>query len=268
MPAEQPIGIFDSGIGGLTVAKLVIEKMPAESIVYIGDTAHVPYGDKTHRQLVSYAGQIVRFLVQKGAKVIIAACNTSSAVSIDIVRKYCPVPIIGVIAPGVRKALEITRAGRIGVLATEATARSGAFSRTAQALAPETEVFVQACPRLVPLVEEGKLDGPEVEAACAEYVRPLCKAGADTIILGCTHYPFLSPVIQRVAGEGVTLVDPAAATVEETREFLARHDLLRQQVNPHPVYEFYASGPADSFYKAGRLMIGDLAAQVKKVQLE
>lgn len=268
LPAEQPIGIFDSGVGGLTVAKLVIERLPAESIVYVGDTAHVPYGDKTHRELVAYANQITRFLVRKGVKVIIAACNTSSAVSIDIIRRYYPVPIMGVIEPGVRRAVEITRERKIGVLATEATTRSGAFSRAVKALAPQVGVWVQACPRLVPLVEEGKLEGPEVEAACAEYVEPLCRTGVDTIILGCTHYPFLAPVIQRVAGEKVTLVDPAVATVEEVKEFLSQQGLLHEEGNPLPHYEFYASGPVDSFYKVGTRMIGEIARQVKRVQLD
>lgn len=265
MPSvAQPIGIFDSGVGGLTVARVLIERLPREEIIYFGDTANVPYGDKSREELIRFGNHICRFLVEQGAKIIVAACNTSSAVSLDTIQKFIPVPIVGMIRPGVRRAVEITRNRRVGVLATEATVRSGAFPRIIEQFNPDIKVYVQSCPRLVPLVEAGRLNGPETQQACREYLEPLSRGGVDTIILGCTHYPFLLPVLKQSVNQEVHYIDPAAETVEEVIDLLEARGLLNTDSNRVPRHRFYASGPVESFLKVGRQMVGDLITEVQQ----
>lgn len=268
MLEDQPIGVFDSGVGGLTVVRVLSEKLPQEKVIYLGDNAHLPYGSRTVEELKSFATQIADFLVEQKVKMIVAACNTSSAVSLEYLTDNYALPIVGVIEPGIRRALTITRNGRIGVLATEATTRSGAFYHTARQIDPAAEVFSQACPRLVPLVESGKLAGPEAEQACLEYLDPLLKAGVDTIILGCTHYPFLSPVIQELAGEGVTLVDPAQETVDQVQGILRNLGQLNLSPKTAEPYRFYSTGAPESFFKVGKLALGDLLQQVEQINLD
>lgn len=267
MPNEQPIGIFDSGVGGLTVARVLIEKLPEEEILYFGDTANVPYGDKSPQQIIDFGNRISRFLVDQGVKLIVAACNTSSAISLDAIRKGFPVPVVGVIEPGVRRAVKATRNRRIGVLATEAAARSGAFSKTIKAQNPDIEVFTQGCPRLVPLVEGGELEGPKARQVCSEYLESLQMGAVDTIILGCTHYPFLLPVLRDITDPEVQYIDPAAETVDEVIKILKSRDQLCRERGRVIKHRFCASGPGDSFLLAGRLMVGDIIASVEQVRL-
>ncbi len=255
MQPVQPVGVFDSGIGGLTVAREIIRQLPAETIIYYGDTAHVPYGSRTVEELREFADTITAFLIARGAKAIVDACNTTSAVALPYLKKKYSVPIIGVIEPGVTEALRATRNGRIGVIATEATVASNAHEKAIHALAGEVRVFARACPKLVPLVEAGLVSGPEVEAAVAEYVQPLIEAGIDTLILGCTHYPFLAPVIQEVAGPGVTLIDPAAATVRELKQVLAAGGGLRG-AHYSKAHSFFVSGDARLFTRVGMQLVG------------
>lgn len=265
---DRPIGVFDSGVGGLTVVRVLFEKLPSEKVVYLGDTAHVPYGSRTVEELQIFAGQIARFLVSQGAKMIVAACNTSSAVSLEYLKENFAVPIIGVIEPGVQRALQITRNGRVGVIATETTIKSQAFPQVAEQINPQVKVFGQACPQLVPLVEAGRLDDGETERVCREYLEPLRAAGVDTLILGCTHYPFLVPVIQRLMGEAVTLVDPAQETVAVVAKTLKARGQLSQQRAGCLDHRFYSTGRADSFLQVGQRMVGDLINQVDQVNLD
>lgn len=267
MPDKQPIGVFDSGVGGLTVAKVLMEKLPREEIIYFGDTAHVPYGSKSREEIITYGVRICRFLVEQGAKIIVAACNTSSAVSLESIRETIPVPVIGVIEPGIRRAAAATRNRRIGVLATEAAVKSGAFPDGIRALNPEIKVYIQGCPRLVPLVEAGKLNSPETVLVCREYLEPFMRSGVDTIILGCTHYPFLLPVLQQITGPGVDYIDPAAETSEEVIRVLKANDLLCDDRLQKPAHRFIASGPVESFFTVGRHMVGGFISHVEQAPI-
>lgn len=255
MLPEQPVGVFDSGVGGLTIAREIVRQLPAETIIYYGDTAHVPYGSKTVEQLVAYADAIVRFLVERGVKAIVDACNTTSAVALSYLKKKYSLPIVGVIEPGVKEALAVTRHGNIGVIATEATIASGVHVRLLKSLEPKVKVYPQACPRLVPLVEAGIIEGSEAREAVTKYVKPLVKVGIDTLILGCTHYPFLAPLIQEVAGPQVILVDPAASTVRELTEILREQGGLRT-IHGSQVHTFFVSGAAESFRSVAQKLVG------------
>ncbi len=266
MHAFFPIGIFDSGVGGLTVVKHVLVSLPGVPVLYFGDTAHVPYGGRAPEEIISFGDQIVSFLLGLGAGIIVAACNTSSSISLPVLRRKYNVPFLGVVEPGVRAALRVTRSLRIGVLATAATVQSGAYLRCFRALNPEARVFLQACPLFVPFVEAGMLTGPEVREAARSYLAPLLEAGVDTIILGCTHYPFLMPVLAEIAGPEVFLVDPAEETV---RELVGLYAELAGGLPPpsRARHRFFASGPVDSFYTVGRLLLGDCELVVEQVVL-
>ncbi len=263
----RPIGIFDSGVGGLTVVKSLLARLPGESLVYYGDTAHVPYGSKSREELCSYARNIISFLLGQGVKTIVVACNTSSSVTLPDIEKACPVPILGVVKPGARVAARVTRNGKIGMIATQGTVNSGSYTANIKSINATHEVFSGACPRLVPLVEAGILDGPETHQAMEEYIVPILQQGIDTLVLGCTHYPFLTPIISEIAGDAVTLVDPAAETIEELVRILQKNDLLND-TQPMGSREFYVSGNAESFYKVGRLLLGDVIEKVEKVELD
>jgi len=258
--AKGAVGLFDSGVGGLTVVREATELLPGKRLVYFGDTAHVPYGDKSADELLSYAEQIIGFLCSQGADYIIFACNTSSAVSLRLMRDRFPVPMIGLIEPGAAEAVRRSAAGRIGLVATEATVKAGAYARVVSALNRNCTVFSQAAPRLVPLVESGEVDTPAAERAVREYLEPLQEQRMDTLILGCTHYPFLRGVIERVLGSEVVLVDPAAATVHAARLDMLRRgysaDTAQAQRDPGaaPV-RYFVSGNAAAFRAvAGRLL--------------
>jgi glutamate racemase len=263
----SPIGIFDSGVGGLTVVKSLLEKLPNESFVYYGDTAHVPYGNKSREELCKYAHDIISFLMAKQVKTIVVACGTHSSVTLTEIEKTCPIPMIGVVKPGARVATRMTLNGKIGVIATQATVNSGSYAMNVNAIEPTHEVFSAACARFVPLVEAGKFDGPETRKAVEEYITPLLQQGIDTLVMGCTHYPFLSAVISSIAGEGVTLVDPAAETIDELIRILDKNDLLND-IQIRGIREFYVSGNEESFYEVGRLLLGDVIQKVERMNLD
>lgn len=267
MPEDQPIGVFDSGVGGLTVVRELLEKLPHEKVVYIGDTAHVPYGSRTVEELKTYADQIVRFLIEQSAKLVVAACNTSSAVSLDYLRQQYTLPIVGVIEPGIRRALSLTNNFQIGVIATETTIKSGAFPQIARRFNPQVRVFGQACPQLVPLVESGELEGMQTEKTCRGYLEPLLQAGIDTLILGCTHYPFLQPVLQRIVGDKVRLIDPAQETVEEVKALLHQTGKLNPVREGCMEHQFFSTGSSVSFLHVGQQMVGKLVQKVEQVNL-
>ena len=226
MSSDLPIGIFDSGIGGLTVVRQIHKLMPNEELVYLGDTARVPYGTKSPSTVVRFACEDTQFLLQQNVKAVVVACNTCSAWALPMLERKFKVPIFGVIVPGVMAALEKTRSGRIGVIGTSATIRSKAYSNGLMARGQKTVVFTRACPLLVPLVEEGWLNHPVTNAILREYLEPMLRQGIDTLILGCTHYPLLKGAIRKVAGAKVALVDSAEACAQYVRDQLQKKGLL------------------------------------------
>ncbi|MCL6634887.1 MAG: glutamate racemase [Peptococcaceae bacterium] len=255
MKQTGAVGLFDSGIGGLTVAMEVYRQLPDESTVYYGDTAHVPYGPRSAAELIRFASRIVAFLESRGVKYIIFACNTSSSVSLPVLRERGRVPLTGLIGPGAAEAVRKTVNRRVGVIATEATIRSGAYQRELKRLDESVQVYVQAAPHLVPLVEAGETDTPRAAAAVREYLTPLREAGIDTLVLGCTHYPFLTRFIAAVLGPDVRLVDPAAAAVREAKEEMRRMGLLGGG-SAAPEHHFFVSGDPESFRAAARRFLG------------
>jgi len=264
---NRPIGIFDSGVGGLTVVKSLLARLPGESFVYYGDTAHVPYGTKSREELFKYARDIIAFLLSHDVKTIVVACGTHSSVTLTEMEDTCPVPILGVVKPGARYAARATINGKIGVIATQATVNSGSYSVNINAIEPEHIIFSAACARLVPIVEAGMLTGPETHQTVEEYITPLLNQGIDTLVMGCTHYPFLAPVISDIAGNGVTLVDPAVETIEELIRILEKNNLLND-IQTIRTREFYVSGNEESFYKVGRLLLGDVIQKVEQIKLD
>ncbi|MHB9038194.1 MAG: glutamate racemase [Armatimonadota bacterium] len=258
------IGVFDSGLGGLSVAAQIIKLLPNEQIVYFADNAHVPYGERPLDEIRGFALEITRFLIQKGAKAVVMACNMSSAVALDASREsFSDTPILGMIEPGAKAAVEVAGNAPIGVLATSGTVKSGAYERLIHKLDPERLVVQQGCPKFVPLVETGKAESEEAEAAACDYVAPLLRQGCQTIILGCTHYPFLRRAIERAAGSGVTIVDPAEETTRALRNILMGHKIACNSLDaPHV---FCTSGDTADFAALGSKFLGRPIEAVKKV---
>lgn len=265
--ADLPIGVFDSGVGGLTVVKEIINQMPNERIVYFGDTARVPYGSKSRDTVVRYSRQIVRFLLEQNVKAIAVACNTASAYAIPEIEAECPVPVIGVIRPGAKTAVEGTRNGRIGVIGTRATITSGSYKEYIREIMPGAEVFGQACPLFVPLVEEGLWEDPVTDEIARRYMASLIDRDIDTLIMGCTHYPLIRKTIGRAAGDKVLLVNPAYETARELRKLLESRSLIsghRYELGSTvPQYRFYVSDMAGQFQTFANSIIkyGILAAE-------
>lgn len=262
---NAPIGVFDSGVGGLTVILEMLQQMPQESFMYFADTAHVPYGPREPEELRQFADSITGFLVEQGCKTVIIACNTSTSLAYEMLKEKYSVPLVGVIEPGVDKALAATANGRIGVFATQATVQSGAFQRLIKAKSSDTELTAVACPLFVPLVEAGEVEGPAVSEAVCNYYGLLEEKGVDSLILGCTHYPFLLPVIDRIVGPTVQVINPARETVSRTAEILRDLDLVAD--NAQPEYQFYASGDPQSFQSKGSEFLQRDLGQVKKIIL-
>ena len=223
--SKQPIGVFDSGIGGLTVAAALRRLLPHENIYYIGDTARVPYGGKSQSTIERYSVEISGMLLARRAKMIVAACNTASALGVPRLQQTLSVPVTGVILPGAKAAVAATRNGHVGVIGTRGTVRSGAYERAISALAPEVKVTSRACPMLVPAIEEGWLDDPITVSICARYLEDLVESGIDTLVLGCTHYPLLKESLARFLGEGIRLVDSAENCAIAVRELLVEHQI-------------------------------------------
>jgi glutamate racemase len=260
--ARSPIGVFDSGLGGLTVFKALARRMPEESLVYFGDTAHVPYGSKSPEAIARYSTAIARFLAGRGIKLLVVACNTSSAWALPAIRRAVKIPVIGVIEPGARAALAATRGGRIGIIGTEATVKSGAYPKSIKALSARTKTASQACPLFVPLVEEGWWTGGVVAAVARKYVAPLRAARVDTLILGCTHYPYLKLVLAKAMGPRVRLIDSAEETAQETSRVLSARG-LRAPKGGRGRREFYASDAPERFARLGRRMLGAAVSRVR-----
>ena len=222
---SAPVAVFDSGIGGLTVVSALRRVLPAENIVYLGDTARVPYGGKSRETIERYSGEIAQMLVAGGAKMVVVACNSATALALPRLREKLPVPVEGVIAPGVAAALEATRSGHVAVIGTKATIGSGAYEQGLRAARPDIRVTSLACPLLVPLIEEGLLDDPVTDAVLERYLAPLRETNVDTLVLGCTHYPLLAPAIARAVGPRIALVDSAANCAAEVARLLSARGL-------------------------------------------
>jgi glutamate racemase len=224
----QPVGVFDSGIGGLTVVHALRKALPAEDIFYLGDTARLPYGTKNRATIERYSLEIAGLLLSERAKIIVVACNTATALALPRLQDTLRVPVIGVIAPGARAAVKTTKSRRIGVIGTRATTTSGAYEQTIQALSPNAVVISQACPLLVPLIEEGMFRGPIAEEILHLYLDPVLLEGVDTLVLGCTHYPLLAPLISEMVGAGITLVDSAENCAIAVAQLLKELNLLNR----------------------------------------
>lgn len=256
--SSAPIGIFDSGIGGLTVARCLQEKLPSETLCYFGDTARVPYGTKSAETVTRYSLEIARFLLSHNAKILVAACNTVSTTALDAVREVFPGPVIGVVEPGVRAAMQATRNGRIGVIGTRGAINSGSYQKRLMAQEPTLRVIAQPCPLFVPLAEEGWTDDRITYEVAKRYLDPLLKESIDVLILGCTHFPLLTDVIQEVMGDGVILINSAQ---EVTREV---HQTLRElgSLSPQKQWQdlFYASDDIAGFERLYRRICGDISA--------
>lgn len=246
---SAPIGVFDSGVGGLTVAREIMRQIPNERIVYFGDTARVPYGNKSRETIINYSRQIIRFLQTEGVKAIVIACNTASAFAIDTVSKEFDIPIIGVIKSGAKTAVESTKNGHIGIIGTEGTIGSGTYEKFITSINPNASVIGKACPLFVPIVEEGMLHHAITDKVARMYLEPLKDTGIDTLVMGCTHYPLIRSTIAKVMGEAVTLVNPAYETALELKSLLHKEGIANvcEVDSPTLMYRFYVSDSADQF---------------------
>lgn len=244
-----PIGVFDSGVGGLTVAREIMRQLPNEKIVYFGDTARVPYGNKSKNNIIKYSRQIIRFLKTKGVKAIVIACNTASAMALDEIEPELDIPIIGVVKPGAKVAVEKTKNKRIGIIATEATINSGLYTEVIKQLDEEVVVTAKACPLFVPLVEEGWLKDPVTIEVANRYLAELKNKNVDTLVLGCTHYPLLRHTVGEIMGENVTLVNPAYETAVSLGRLLEEKNLAAGNEHRYTggMYDFYVSDAAEKF---------------------
>lgn len=270
MRRDAPIGIFDSGVGGLTVMREVMRQIPNEKIIYFGDTARVPYGSKSPETVTRYSEQIVRFLRTFQVKTIVVACNTASACALDALERDIDIPIIGVVKPGAKAAAEVTQNGRIGVIGTEATINSRIYSDYIQNINAKVTIYDKACPLFVPLVEEGLLDDPVTDEIARRYLAELIDIDIDTLILGCTHYPLIRSTLGRIVGDKVTLVNPAYETALELRHLLAEMNMLNEE--PPGLgsdrYRFFVSDKAEKFVRFANSIIKYGILSAKTVNIE
>jgi glutamate racemase len=260
--AAAPVGIFDSGIGGLTVAHAVMQQLPHESVTYFGDTARVPYGPKSPDTVRRYSREIASFLVDQGVKTLVVACNTATAHALPTLRESLTIPVLGVIDPGARAAVRATRNGHVGVIGTAGTIKSGAYERALRALEPSLRVTVRACPLFVPLVEEGWVDHEATRLVAREYLAPLLREEVDTLVLGCTHYPLLKQVIADVLGADVALIDSAEETARETAAVL-KEERLTATAGTTGSHRFIASDDPLMFLQLGQRFLGDAIESVE-----
>jgi len=261
-----PLGVFDSGIGGLTVARALFERLPQESVIYFGDTARVPYGPKSPETVRRYSREILAYLLRREVKAVVVACNTSTAHALDHLRAHAPVPVVGVIDPGARAAVAATASGRIGVIGTAGTIASGAYERAIKALRPDATVVSQACPLFVPLVEEGWFDHPATALVAREYLQPLERAQVDVLVLGCTHYPLLKSLLAQVLGPRVRLIDSAEETANAVRRELETAGMLAP-ADGQPTHQFVVSDDEPHFRRIGVRFLGEKLQDVAVVPL-
>jgi glutamate racemase len=265
--ANLPIGVFDSGIGGLTVVRELVRTLPNESILYFGDTARVPYGSKSSATVLRYSREAAAFLMAREVKAVVIACNTATAHAGGALSAELPVPVVGVIEPGARAAVAASRTGRIGVIGTAGTIRSGAYDLAVRRLLPDSRVYAQPCPLFVPLVEEGLIGHEASRLIALQYLQPLKEMDVDVLILGCTHYPLMHTLIDDVMGPQVSLVDSAAETARDVANLLDRHGLRRTGAEP-PEHTFVSSDSPLRFRDVGRTFVGDIIRHVERVDVE
>jgi glutamate racemase len=265
----SPIGVFDSGVGGLTVAREIMRNLPNEDIVYFGDTARVPYGSKSKDNIIRYSRQIIHFLQTKGVKAIVIACNTASALALETVKDEFDIPIIGVVEPGARAALAVTETKKIGVIGTEATVRSAMYEKIIQGTRPDVSVLAKACPLFVPLVEEGFKKHHVTDEIIDYYLASLKESDIDALILGCTHYPLLRSKIRDYVGEKITLVNPAYETAMDLKVILQENDMENPDVEgDHGSYSFYVSDAADKFKQFANSILPYDIEMTKQINIE
>ena len=263
MSDSRPIGVFDSGIGGLTVVKALRNLLPNENIFYLGDTARVPYGGKSAGTVERYSLEIADILIEENAKIVVVACNTASSVALRKLEEHLPLPVTGVIRPGARAAIATTQNKRIGVIGTRATIKSGAYERELRSLNADVHISSRACPLLVPLIEEGWLEDKLTDSVIARYLEPLMHEGIDTLVLGCTHYPLLTKAISRAAGDTVKLVDSAQNCAAAVQELLDQQGLLAPSRNSASLEVALTDAP-DNFLRVARQA---LELEIGEVQL-
>ncbi len=267
-----PVGVFDSGVGGLTVAREIMRQIPNERIIYFGDTARVPYGSKSQDTIIRFSRQIVNFLRTKCVKAVVVACNTASALALEALAPEMDIPIIGVVIPGARVAAESTQNGKVGVIATESTIASGLYTRVITEFNPSVQVYGKACPLFVPLVEEGWLTDPVTVEVARRYLDPLLETGIDTLVMGCTHYPLLRSTLAGVLGEQVRLVNPAYETALELKTLLEREDLQNDgAMSPEEgedMHAFYVSDAANKFREFANTILPFGVDRAKLIRIE
>ena len=264
-----PVGVFDSGVGGLTVAREIMRQLPNENIVYFGDTARVPYGSKSKDNIIRYSRQIINFLKTKNVKAIVIACNTASALALDVVREEIDIPIIGVVEPGARAALEITQTKKIGVIGTEGTIRSAMYEKIIQERDPEAGVIGKACPLFVPLVEEGFAKHKVTQEIIDYYLASFLETDIDSLILGCTHYPLLRSRIREYVGDRITLVNPAYETAMDLKKLLEDSNMENTgEGQKHAAYSFYVSDAADKFKQFANSILPYDIETTKQINIE
>lgn len=261
---ERPIGVFDSGIGGLTVMHELAERLPHESLIYFGDTARVPYGPKSRETVTRFSIENVDLLTRLGVKAVVVACNTATARALPVLRERFAVPIVGVVGPGARAGAAATRTGRVGVIGTHGTIESGAYETGLKAIRADLHVISRACPLFVPLAEEGLIDHPATRLIASEYLAPFLDDGIDVLILGCTHYPLLKGVIGEVMGERVRLIDSAEETARETADLLAAQGLARDSGAPD--LRYLVSDLPEQFLRVGQRFLGARIGSVEVVR--
>ncbi|WP_141431962.1 glutamate racemase [Bacillus sp. 03113] len=264
---EQAIGVMDSGVGGLTVAKEIIRQLPNENLVYIGDTARCPYGPRSSDEVRDFTWQMTHFLLQKNIKMLVIACNTATAVTLDELSKELSIPVIGVIFPGARTAIKMTQNNHVGVIGTIGTVKSRAYEKALTQINHRIVVKSLACPKFVPLVESGEYEGPVAKKIVAETLLPLKNKGLDTLILGCTHYPLLGSTIQNVMGNTVKVISSGEETAREVSTILS-HQRLLNMTEKEPVYHFYTTGSSKIFEKIASKWLERKIEYVKNIKLE
>ncbi len=266
---NRPIGVFDSGLGGLTAVRQLMEVLPSEDIIYLGDTGRVPYGGRSKDTIVKYAKQDMAFLTSFDIKAIVVACGTVSTAAFGEIEGKYEVPIIGVVSPAVKRAVELTKNRKIGLIGTVASINSKAYEKMILESMPEAEIYSTACPLLVPLVENGRINRGDImiETAVREYLEPIKAVGVDTLILGCTHYPLLKDVIQHYMGNGVSLVSPGAETAYFVKKLLEERDISAEHGH-NPKYRYYVTDSVDGFASAASMFLSkDVSGEVSKTDL-
>jgi glutamate racemase len=264
---NKPIGIIDSGVGGLTVVKEVMRQLPYEQIYYVGDTARCPYGPRSGEEVKRFTWQLTQFLLEKDIKMLVIACNTATAVALEEIRETLPIPVIGVIYPGARAALKVTQNYRVGVIGTVGTVKSGAYEMALKSYNEKVDVFSLACPKFVPLVESDEFEGPVAKKIVFETLQPLKHKQLDTLILGCTHYPLLEPLIQQVMGDTVRIISSGDETAHDMSAIL-QHKRLLNVFKDDPIHQFFTTGSTTIFSKIASRWLNRQITNVQHIKLD